>query len=196
LRGWPAAVVLETNGGAGRLFEECYRPADVTAGAVFEKEPAKAEMLARQRPTWAVYEADCIAALAAGAAGHLVFNFIDVDPYGAAFPVIEAALSHPKRLADRIRLVVNDGLRQKVQLGGAWSVDCLADIVAEFGNNLYPVYLDVAKEKTRRLARAAGFELVEWSGYYCGHAGGMTHYSAELLRSGATSTGSGRRRAG
>jgi hypothetical protein len=163
LRGGGATpVVLESHGGRGRLFTECYE--GVAAGVVFEKDPGKIEILARQRPTWSVYEGDCLAAIDAGAGGHLRFNVIDLDPYGMPFEVM-AAVFHPNRpLADVVELVVNDGTRQKVGLGGAWNVKCLADIVRDFGNNLHAVYLEAAKEKTRRLVKAAGFKIAAWRG--------------------------------
>jgi hypothetical protein len=173
-------VVLETHGGWGHVWLECYR--DVGRGAVFETRPDKAESLARQRPAWAVYEADCGRALEAGAASHLAYNFVDVDPYGSPFGVVAAYLSPGRTLPDVWHLVVNDGLRQKVQIGGAWQVECLADVVRDYGNDLYGRYLGVAKEKIRRLAAAAGFGLAGWSGYHCGHNQGMTHYWAKLSR--------------
>ena len=80
--------ILETHGGTGELFLRCY--ADVREGAVFETDPKKAVTLLKQRPTWAVYESDCIWSLENGVASHLPINFIDFDPYGAAWEVIQA----------------------------------------------------------------------------------------------------------
>jgi hypothetical protein len=173
-------AVLETNGGAGRLFTECY--AHVTRGVVLELDPDKCAILARQRPTWSVYEGDCLKALAAGVGSHLAFDLIDVDPYGSPFEIIDAIFSNGRAHPDVVQLVVNDGLRQGVQMGRAWGVACLQDIVADFGNNLYDCYLDVAKEKVRRICGAAGFRLESWVGWHCGHGRNMTHYWAQLVR--------------
>lgn len=54
-------VVMETHGGVGQVWASVY--AHISQGVVFEKNEEKAAHLARQRPTWAVYEADCIKAL-------------------------------------------------------------------------------------------------------------------------------------
>jgi len=175
-----APCILETHGGWGRVFDAVY--ADVPDGVVFEKNECKAEQLARQRPTWQVYACDCEPPLAAGMECGLVFNVLDVDPYGSPFPVIAAALSNPKTLDGRIDLVVNDGLRNNVRMGGAWPVACLEDIVRDFGNNLYANYLQAAKEKVRRIAADSGYRLTDWYGYHCGNRGDMTHYWATLVR--------------
>src|SRR5678815_1224206 len=65
-----APIVLETHGGIGAIYRRCYSM--VPSGVVFEKDPRKAEILAGQRPTWAVYESDCEKAIAAGAGAHLL----------------------------------------------------------------------------------------------------------------------------
>lgn len=175
-------IILETHGGMGRIFTEVYQPAGCNAGVVLEKNPAKADILARQRPTWAIYEGDCIKALAAGAGRHLIFNYIDVDPYGSPFDVLDAIFADNRPLADELQLVVNDGLRQKTKLGGAWHCQQLKGMVSQFGNNLFPVYLDVAKMKVAEIAKSAGYELAHWFGYYCGAGQSMTHYWATFKR--------------
>ncbi len=173
-------VILETHGGFGRIYSACYTR--FTGGAVFETNEEKAEALAMQRPSWSVYESPCEPALKAGACAHRTFNFLDVDPYGSPFQAIDGFLSSTRPLPQTLHLVVNDGLRQKVQLGGAWNCHDLRDIVADFGNDLYKQYLQVAKEKIRRLAKAAGYELSNWKGYHCGSANSMTHYWAVLSK--------------
>lgn len=176
----PDPVILESHGGMGRIFTEVYEPAKCLRGVVIEKNPAKVDILARQRPTWSVYEGDCEKALAGGAGSHLRFNYIDLDPYGSPFDVMEAVFTPERPLADEIQLVVNDGLRQMVKRGGAHRVDCLQGIVREFGNDLYPVYLQVAKEKVKRITSKLGYELSHWFGYHV--TADMTHYWATLTR--------------
>lgn len=179
LRGMP--VVLETHGGMGKVFHACY--SRLKFGAVFEEDAVKAEVLADQRPTWAVYEADCEKAIAAGACSHRRFDWLDVDPYGMPFKVIEGFLTSKRELPPVLNFVVNDGGRQKCSLGGGWDVSAFADLVARFGNhNMYRDYLQVAKEKIRQLAGVAGYELSRWKGYHCGSKGDMTHYWAVLTR--------------
>lgn len=173
-------VILETHGGFGKIYEACY--SRITRGAVFEKDEEKAESLASQRPAWSVYNSSCEAAIEAGACSHLPFNLLDVDPYGSPFGAIGAFLRSSRKRVDELHLVVNDGMRNKVKMGGGWMCHDLRDIVADYGNNLYKQYLQVAKEKIRRLAKTAGYELFRWKGYHCGFAHDMTHYWAVLKR--------------
>lgn len=173
-------VVCETHGGWGELFETVY--GQVREGMVIEKDPQRAEFLARQRPTWAVYEADSAAALEMGAGAHLVVNVLDVDPYGDPWPVIQGFFRASRQMADRMVVVVNDGLRQMVRSGTSWQSTTLAPIVAERGNNLWPVYLDVCKELMGRAILPTDYRLSFFDGYYTGHSQRMTHYLAVLER--------------
>lgn len=172
-------IVLETHGGNGRIGERCY---DGCMGVVIEKDPEKAGHLAMARPTWRVYQGDSTKALAAGLANDVAFSFIDVDPYGSPFPVLRAIFENPRELADQIQLVVNDGLRQKVKLGGAWVVDDLHHVVDIFGNDIYPRYLEAARIVVGEIVEVAGYSVAGWAGYYTGHHGDMTHYWARLTR--------------
>lgn len=179
LRGMPAPpVVVETHGGHGEVWRRCYQGAPT--GACFEEDPGKAVALAAQRPAWAVYEGDCVAALQAGAGAHLRATVLDVDPYGDPWPAIAAFFSSDRPRAPELRAFVNDGLRQKVRLGGAWQVGTLEGVVRRHGNHLYPRYLDVCRELMAEAARPAGYRLVAWAGYYCGALKNMTHYAATL----------------
>ena len=45
-------------------------------GAVFETDAKKAVTLLKQRPTWAVYESDCVWSLHNGVASHLDINLL------------------------------------------------------------------------------------------------------------------------
>lgn len=178
LREIEAPVLMETHGGYGRIFTRCYRGID--AGCVLEKDSNKAKFLAQQRPTWAVYEGDAAALLSIGAGAHLRINLLDVDPYGDPFPTIHAFLMSQRPPVDSLWIVVNDGLRQKTKMGGAWSVETLKPAVAEFGNDLYPCYLDVCRWLLHKEAEQAQANLLRFSGYYCGYQKQMTHYAAML----------------
>jgi hypothetical protein len=173
-------VIMETHGGFGEVWASVY--ASVEAGIVFEKDESKAAVLARQRPGWAVYEADCIKSLAAGAGAHLTINVLDVDPYGEPWPVFDAFFSSTRPRADRLWVVVNDGLRQSIAMGKAWSVGSLAGVVETFGNDLHSKYLDVCKLLLKDKAAQAGYNLSRFGGYYCGAGKHMTHYLALLTR--------------
>ena len=173
-------VIMETHGGLGRLWKACYR--SVKEGIVFEKHPVRAGWLALQRPTWAVYEADCVRALINGVGAHLVVNLLDVDPWGDPWPAIDAFFNSERPRADTLWVVVNDGLRQLMRRGGAWRARTLQPMVARYGNALHGKYLQVCREMMEEKAGAGGYGLVSWAGYYCGHAKQMTHYLAELRR--------------
>ena len=174
-------VVMETHGGAGKLYRACY--SHVAQGVVFETDAEKTELLARQRPTWAVYEAKSETALAAGVGAHLEINVLDLDPYGEPWPVLEAFFTSERPRAPRLWVVVNDGLRQKVRISGGWNVRSLEKAVARFGNNLDRMYLDVCRWLLAEHAKAAGYALRRFQGYYCGHGDQMTHYAAMLEQS-------------
>lgn len=174
-------VVMETHGGLGALFNACY--ADLPTGVVFEKKPERAEHLARQRPTWAVYEADCVKALAAGVGGHAPVNLLDLAPYGEPWPAIESFFGSPRQFADVMVIVVNDGLRQGLRMGRAWAIESLREAVAEFGNDIHDDYLAVCQWLLKKLAAQAGYDLSRFAGYYAGHVQQMTHYIGILQRS-------------
>lgn len=175
-------VILETHGGRGEVYASLYR--EIAHGVVLEQDPAKADHLALQRPTWAVYETESVAALAGGVGAHLPINVLDVDPYGEPWPVLDAFFTSERAFPADLAIVVNDGLRQKIKLGGAWSVGSLKEIVAEFGNQLYPCYLEVCRELLTRKARRRGYRLSGFSGYYCGAMEQMTHYLAFFTSTG------------
>lgn len=171
-------VVMETHGGVGKLFDACY--AHIEQGVVFEKSPDKSTILGKQRPTWAVYEADCVMALNGGAGAHLAVNFVDLDPYGEPWPAIDAFFSSDRPFPPRLVLAVHDGLRGSLKLGMAWNIGSLAEVVKKYGNKLHGRYLDICAELVNEKAAQAGYRLSRFAGYYCGHADQMTHYGAVL----------------
>jgi hypothetical protein len=179
-------VVMETHGGYGHIYLECY--SDVRQGVVFETSDRKVLTLAEQRPSWAVYQADCVAAIAQGAGAHLPVNFLDVDPYGDPWPVISAFFSSNRPRPDVMMVCVNDGLRQKLKMNDGWSTSSLEGIVERYGNDaMFARYLDICAELLQEKAASAGYTLDGFTGYYCGFAKQMTHYAARLTR--ATSAG-------
>lgn len=173
-------VVMETHGGEGKLFDACY--AHLDDGVVFEQDEVKVAVLAKQRPTWAVYMADCVETLADGAGSHLAVDLLDVDPYGMSFDALEAFFSSPREFAARMLVVVNDGGRLKTVTGSSWEVAVLKPIVREYGNDLHPIYKEVCREMLARSSAQAGYRVAQWAAYYCGHALANTHYLAVLER--------------
>jgi len=174
-------VVMETHGGEGLVFNYCYK--DVEHGVVFEKKPEKTIVLAKQRPSWFVYEADCQNAIGAGVGKHLSINFLDVDPYGEPWPVINEFFKNGFYLPKKLCIAVNDGLRQKLKMNGGWSVRSLRKKVEEYGNkDLYVNYLKICKELLSEISSPQGYKITKWAGYYCGSGKQMTHYAAVLER--------------
>jgi len=171
-------VVMETHGGIGAIYRACY--SGVKQGIVFETNERKADILAGQRPSWSVYQSDSTKALAVGAGAHLEVNVLDLDPYGEPWPTIAAFFGTDRPRANRLWVVVNDGLRQKVGMGGAGKVGSLQKMVQRYGNNLHDIYLDICRELLAEHAKAAGYALRRFRGYYTGHAQQMTHYAALL----------------
>jgi len=173
-----APVVMEAHGGWGKLYGNCYSS---FPGVVFEKQPLKAAYLAMQRPTWAVYEANCDRAIREGAGNHLTVNFLDLDPYGEPWPVLSAFLESDRILPPKLVIVVNDGLRKSLKMGTGWRAKSLEAICQKYGNQfLYDNYLGVCKEMVNDRAIAAGYEMTKWTAYFCGHLDTMSHYAAVL----------------
>jgi hypothetical protein len=181
-RGITQPVVMETHGGAGVLWNACYPT--LAQGVVFEQEPGKVARLAKQRPTWAVYEADCVSALRGGAGAHLAVELLDVDPYGECWPTLEAYFSSTRPLPPVMVLVVNDGLRQTLALQRAWATASMQGAVGRHGNDLHPIYLEVCEELVNEKVAAAGYRVNHFAGYYCGVHQNMTHFLALLEREG------------
>lgn len=175
-----APVVLEAYGGFGDVWSACYR--DVVDGIVFETDSMRAIHLAHQRPTWAVYEADCVSALAHGAGAHLEVNLLDVDPYGDAWPAIRAFFGSTRPFAEHMVVVVNDGLRWNTQTNVGWQTATLEPVVNVMGNDLWDKYLDVCALLMREAANMAGYEVVFFDGYYTGPQKKRTHFLAELRK--------------
>ena len=180
LDGFDSPIVMETHGGYGKVYKDCY--ADIEDGVVFEKRPEKAEVLARQRPTWSVYQSDCIKAISAGAGAHLDVSFLDVDPHGEAWPVLDAFFGSERPWPKELRIVVNDGLRARAKIGSIADVESMADVLPVFGPKIHDNYLEVCQWLLEKKASQRGYTLALWNGYYCGHASLMTHFGAVLRK--------------
>ena len=173
-----APVILETHGGEGALFRQCYM--DVKQGVVIEKDPRKTEILAEQRPTWAVYEGDSAELIQAGVGGHLPINFLDCDPYGAAFDVLEAFFSSDRPFPNRFMVVVHDGLQGRLRRFGGWDQPCLQPFIQQLGEaGLKKKYLAICRTLLRERAALANYEIEHFRGTT---AERHTHYFAELVQ--------------
>lgn len=174
-------VILETHGGYGHVWLRCYF--NFAQGVVIEKNPDKAETLARQRPTWSVVEGDCVKAVAAGMGDHLPINLVDVDPYGEPWPVLSALFESTRPWPPTLGIVVNDGLKQKIQLGAAWDINSMHRMVEKYGNAyISEHYLEIAREMLADLAAPQGYTITQWTAYHCGRNLMMSHYAAVLQR--------------
>lgn len=177
---FPEPRILEAYGGKGELGKTLY--ASFT-GVVFEKDEKKTPHLVEQRPHWAVYEGDCVKAIAAGIGFHHAPNFFDVDPYGSPWPAIRAIFSNADILPDVIGIVVNDGLRRAAMLGRSWKVEELAPYAQRLGNQgVHEQWPNVVRDIFDGVALQDGFEIKEWAIKSSGYGGQMTHYAAVVER--------------
>jgi hypothetical protein len=172
--------IMETHGGAGAIYHRCYR--DVTDGVVFEKNDNKISILARQRPTWRIYQSDCISSIRAGIAGDMPITLIDIDPYGSCWETIAAFFESKRGFAPTMGIAVNDGLRQKLRIG-AWDVSIMEGMVQKYGNKIHGKYLEICRELLDNYSSIAGYKVDHFAGYYTGHAQQMTHFLAVLKQS-------------
>lgn len=172
-------VVLEAFGGNGKLFKRVY--AGIEQGLVFERDLAKAERLAIQRPSWLVYGSDCVPALFSGVGSDLPVNFLDLDPWGGPWDALEAFVEADRIFPDRLDVVVNDGMKRTVLMRGGWQAGRLKELVAEYGNDLNESYLDVCKILIQKLTASRGYRLAAFKGYYI-RKKTVAHYWATLLK--------------
>jgi len=174
-------ITLETHGGNGVLFDRCYEHLPV--GVVFEKDSAKAERLARQRPSWRVYEADCENALQEGIAGDLAFDLLDCDPYGGSWTTLHSYFGSRRAFADRMIVVVNDGMRQALSMGAAWSIKVMERYVQQYGNDsIYDSYGEIGGEMLADIVGQAGYAVKRYAWRYTGKKSYLLHFLAELER--------------
>jgi len=172
-------IICETHGGKGQVWERCYK--DFKTGVVFEKKEDKSAILAAQRPTWAVYESDCIIGMLGGIQDLFKINFLDIDPYGDPWPVIDAFFTGQKEKIKPLVIAVNDGLRLGVKMNIAWTYGSLKKYVEKYGNqSIYKNYVDICQEMLEEKASDHGYEMRLWAGYYCGKNKQMTHYGCVL----------------
>jgi hypothetical protein len=174
-------IVMETHGGIGKLFASCY--STLPTGIVFERDEAKSNFLAQQRPTWAVYRCDVVKALQAGAGAHLAVNFLDLDPYGSPYETVDAFFSSARPFPETMAIVVNDGLRQNVQMRRAWASKTMQTMVAKYGNEMiFKRYKEICREMLAERVSRQGYSITSWAAYYCGQNSHMTHWAAILTK--------------
>ena len=174
-------IIMETHGGTGALFNSCYR--GVEHGIVFEKDSKKVIDLAKQRPTWPVYEADCVVGISNGIGDHLAINFFDIDPHGSPWDAVVAIFDHWKYLPSKFAMAITDGQRQKSKLKDSWRSKQLQPSVALYGNDqIYYNYKEVCAKYFSETVATRGFTITKWTSYYCGHTKDITHFGAILER--------------
>ncbi|OFX13213.1 MAG: hypothetical protein A2Z18_11135 [Armatimonadetes bacterium RBG_16_58_9] len=185
-------MILETHGGTGRLWARCY--SHVAHGIVFESDSEKASHLARQRPAWAVYQADCEKALASAVGDHLPVNFLDLDPWGSPWPTIGAFFAGIKPTVERLVVVVHDGLRNRLRMNMGWRTGGLEAVVERIGNqDCFANYKEICRDLMKEKAAESGYQLSRWAAFYTaidrkhGDLGVLsgqdsTHYAAVLTK--------------
>jgi hypothetical protein len=175
-------AILETHGGSGGIYRRLYSE---YRGMTIEMDLKKAAALAEQRPHWAVYCGDAVKLVGAGCGFHLPVNFVDIDPYGSPWEILEALFSVSERLPDRFGIAVNDGLKRYFQVGGAYKFERMTPYVERLGNDaIAGMYPEICRDMIEGMAGAVGLSLDWWFVCSGGHGGQMTHYAAVLVRAG------------
>jgi len=178
--------VFEAYGGLGHIYSRCY--AALPPGVVIDKDRLKAENLAAQRPEWRVYEGETVRLIREGIGGDLPIGLLDLDPYGTPWPAIKAWFASERNHQPTFGIVVQDGLRAKLQLTGGWDVADMRPAVEKWGvAATYRDYLDIVKWMMDGLAEANGYAVQRWTAYHTGAMKAMTHYAAILARTGGVS---------
>lgn len=173
-----APFLLECYGGSGAMYRACWR---ACPGVVLEKDPAYVGTLARERPTWKVYEGDTVAMLHAGLVAYLPITLVDCDPYGQPWPALEAFLMAQRVWQESWGLVVTDGGIQKIQLSGGWDMPGWEPYIQRYGNGLMAHYLAVCRERLQDLVTSYGYDIAWWHGQY-GVGRHIAYYGAVLRR--------------
>lgn len=169
-------VIVEAYAGLGVIGSRLYVTRSA-AGVAIEKDEAKACRLATDRPTWRVYEGDCIRALAAGLAADLEVSLLDLDPYGDPWLAHRAFWESERKRAPRLAVVVNDGLGKRTKMGMSWTTGSLRPIVARFGQDIFgDQYLTCCRWAMGRDSAKAGYRLLDFRGFRGGHGGQMSHF--------------------
>ena len=123
-------------------------------------------------------------ALRAGAGRHLAFNYLDVDPYGSSWETLDAFFASKRPAAERMVVVVNDGLRLRAGGGRAWQTERLEQFVRRYGNHVvwrdYPTR--ICRELMGQAAALGGYEVRHFDSYTAGSIGKMVHMLAILVR--------------
>lgn len=181
LRGEVAPVVMEMYAGVGGIWSQVY--SDVPYGIAIENDESKVAILAEQRPTWSVYQADCVGTVRLGLGRHAQVNYVDIDPYGEAWSAINALFESDREWPDPLVVVVNDGSRYILRLNRGWSVTVFEEMVATYGNGLDRKYVElVVPDFFARRAATCGYVIDQWTCYSCGELQQVTHFAALLRR--------------
>ena len=115
---------------------------------------------------------------------HLEINFIDADPYGAAWHVLQAFFDSERPRAEQVVLVVHDGVRGSLQRFGSLNMDIFAPIVEQIGElGLYRNYLDVCEQLLNDVVSGdTGYVVTGFGGFYSRRDKNQTHFFAELRK--------------
>jgi len=175
---------LEAYAGYGLLFEELYRQR-FPVGIAFDKNRDKAAHLARSRPEWAVYESDPVPAFSARLHQDVPFSFVDIDPYGACWPLLTSLFHERQAFQDTVVIAVNDGLREHLKWGHGGDFG----VPPEFWGSEYDQYLALCKILIEKKAEQIGYNLLRFEGFYAGYQNQMTHFYATLTKASSLTRG-------
>ena len=118
-----------------------------------------------------------------GVGSHLEINFIDADPYGQAWQVLHAFFQSDRPRADRVVLVVHDGVRNRIGRYGASDIDVFQDVITKVGEiALYRNYIEVCEDMLTEMVETAGYTVESFGGFYSRKDKDQTHFFAELAK--------------
>lgn len=104
----PDARILEVFAGEGRIYRACW--ARFPCGATMDLDEQKARAAARERPTWSVYSGNAMRALRAGWMGHVPFDVVDLDCWGAPWVFLQAMILSKRAWAPKTTVLLTDGV--------------------------------------------------------------------------------------
>lgn len=180
-----ASAVLETHGGNGGIFLRCYR--NIPRGVVFETDSKKAEALLRQRTHWQIVQHDCVEALCFGIGSHLTIDFLDADPYGAAWSTLSAFFASKRPFAEEMTLVAHDGntriLRWKGLKKNRRDAELFSEFVETYGETqLWKHYTDILPKLIEKVIAPAGYDINDFGAFASKNDKYQLHFWARLQK--------------
>jgi hypothetical protein len=169
--------ILEAYAGLGDIYRACYTG---YPGAAMDKEEARVEYVASERPNWIAVAGDNAAILAAGFLADAEVGLFDLDAYGSPLGCLDGILQPGRKFAAVSYLVATDGIGQKLRMGSA-DVKRLRPYTEKYGEDFVRHnYKTVLAEIIQEGADRAGLSAALIKFYTCGAGKQMAHWAVRL----------------